>query len=234
MYLQDISEIQGKIERVKNYPSQLRELRALYRKIPPEEYIERAKNLTDKEDFEYQHKKIRIKYVATHYYIPLILSESSDEKVDYIKHIIKVPSEVTFVNDLEDYLAKGNNKFKEFDWWFFSKLDESLDEVYIPYYNPNINRISFFYPDFIFWLKKGHNYFIVFVDPKGTEHTSAYRKIDSYKELFEENGEERLFNHTGLKVKIKLFLRPGDISKTLAEYRQYWFDDIEKMLERLI
>ena len=234
VYLQDISEIQGKIERVKNYPSQLRELRALYRKIPPEEYIERAKNLTDKEDFEYQHKKIRIKYVATHYYIPLILSESSDEKVDYIKHIIKVPSEVTFVNDLEDYLAKGNNKFKEFDWWFFSKLDESLDEVYIPYYNPNINRISFFYPDFIFWLKKGHNYFIVFVDPKGTEHTSAYRKIDSYKELFEENGEERLFNHTGLKVKIKLLLRPEDISKTLAEYRQYWFDDIEKMLERLI
>jgi len=34
----------------------------------------------------------------------------------------------------------------------FSKLDESLDEVYIPYYNPNMNKISRFYPDFIFWF----------------------------------------------------------------------------------
>ncbi len=49
------------------------------------------------------------------------LSESGDEKVDYIKHIIKTPSEVRFVNDLEDYLVKSDNKFKEFDWWMFSK-----------------------------------------------------------------------------------------------------------------
>ena len=72
------------------------------------------------------------------YYIPLILSEtnSTEEKVSYIRHIIKTPSEVRFVEDLENYLAKEDNKFKEFDWWMFSKLDESLDEVYIPYYNP--------------------------------------------------------------------------------------------------
>ena len=167
--------------------------------------------------------------MANHYYIPLILS--LDEKVDYIKHIIKTQSESRFINDLEDHLTKADNKFKEFDWWLFSKLDESLDEVYIPYYNPSANKFSRFYPDFIFWLKKGDNYFIVFVDPKGTEHTSAYRKIDGYAQLFEENGKEKVFNYNEFKVRIKLLLRPEDVSKAPAEYRQYWFDNIEKMVK---
>ena len=190
-----------------------------------------VKLLSSEEDFESGHKKIIIKYIANHYYIPLILSE--DDKVNYIEHIIKTQSEVKFIKDLGGYLSKSDNKFKEFDWWLFSKLDESLDKVYIPYYNSNVNKFSNFYPDFIFWLNKGNNYFIIFVDPKGTEHTSAYRKIDGYKELFEENGKEKVFNYDGFKVKIKLLLRPEDISRTLAGYRRYWFDNIEKMLRCL-
>jgi len=226
--LEDISEIQRKVERVKDYPSQLKELQKQYGKISAEEYMQMAQNLKNEEDFETNHKKIKIKYIANHYYIPLILSD--EERLDYIKHIIKTLSEVKFIKDLEGYLARSDNKFKEFDWWLFSKLDESLDEVYIPYYNPNANKISKFYPDFIFWLLKGNEYFIVFVDPKGTEHTSAYRKVDGYKELFEENGREKCFAYNGSKVKIKLRLRPEDVSKALVEYKQYWFDDIENIL----
>lgn len=231
VYLKEISEIQKKIESVKNYPSQVKELQESYGKITPEEYIEKAKTLKDKEDFEYEHKKINIRYIANHYYLPLILSE--DEKVNYIRHIIKTKSEIKFINDLKSYVDKSNNKFNDFDWWMFSKLDESLDEVYISYYNPNVNKISWFYPDFIFWLKRGNDYFIVFVDPKGTEHTSAERKIDGYKELFEDNGKERVFNHNRFRVKIKLLLRADDVSKTSNEYREYWFDNIEKMLDGL-
>ena len=231
VYLRDIGEIEKKIGRVKNYPSQVKELQEQYGKISPQKYTEMAKNLTDEEGFESDHKKIIIRYIANHYYIPLILSK--DEKVDYIKHIIKTQSEVEFIKDLGDYLAKNDNKFKEFDWWTFSKLDESLDEIYIPYYNPNLNKISNFYPDFIFWLKKGGNYFIVFIDPKGTEHTSAYRRIDGYIQLFEESGREKEFNYNGLKVKIKLLLRPKDISSTLNKYRRYWFDSFDKMLAEM-
>lgn len=229
VYLKDISEIQKKIEKVKNYPYQVKELQEQYGKIPAEEYMKKLQALSNEEIFESEHKKIKIKYITNHYYFPIILSD--DEKIDYIKHIIKTKSEVEFINDLEDYLSKNDNKFKKFDWWMFSKIDESLDEVYIPYYNPNANKVSSFYPDFIFWLKKGDEYFIVFVDPKGSEHTDAYRKIDGYKELFEENGKEKVFNHNGFKVRIKLLLRPEDISKALAEYKQYWFDNIEKICE---
>jgi len=39
---------------------------------------------------------LKIKNIAAHYYVPLLLSE--EEKIDYIRHIIHVPSEVTFIN----------------------------------------------------------------------------------------------------------------------------------------
>jgi hypothetical protein len=109
-----------------------------------------------------------------------------------------------------------------------------VDEIYIPYYNPKENAISKFYPDFIFWAKKGKDYFIIFVDPKGTEHTSAYRKIVGYKEIFEKDGKERVFNHIGFKVIIKLSLKPKDVAYTLPEYKKYWFDDIDKMMKGVV
>ncbi|MGC9111749.1 MAG: DEAD/DEAH box helicase family protein, partial [candidate division WOR-3 bacterium] len=125
-----------------------------------------------------------------------------------------------------------DNRFKEFDWWLFSKIDESLDEVYIPYYNPNVNEISRFYPDFIFWLKKGDNYFIVFVDPKGTEHPGWADKLNGYRKIFEENYKE--INYNGVMVKVKLAFISKDASivqQRFPDHSKYWFDNIEKMLE---
>ncbi len=115
----------------------------------------------------------------------------------------------------------------------FSKIDNYLDEVYIPYYNPNSNSISPFYPDFIFWLKKGEDYFIIFVDPKGTEHSDAYRKIDGFRDLFEENGKEKVFSYNGFNIRVRLFLKVEDIAKVLSEYRDYCFDDVQKLFDSL-
>ena len=237
VYLEDIDKIKSKIEKVKECPDKNKKLENELSKLS-DEARKNIENLLIKEAteiYKFDHQSIRIKYITHHYYIPLILSEtnSTEEKISYIRHIIKIPSEVRFVEDLEDYLAKDENKFKEFDWWMFSKLDESLDEVYIPYYNPNENRISNFNPDFIFWLQKGNKYFIVFIDPKGTEHTSALRKIDGYIQLFEKNMKEKVFKYEGFKVKIKLFLRPDQVSKIPNKYRKYSFNNINKMLEVL-
>ncbi len=73
----------------------------------------------------------------------------------------------------------------------FSKLDQTLDEVYIPYYNPKVNNIAKFKPDFIFWLQKDNRYVILFIDPKGTEYTDGYRKIDGYSRIFEEEVNDK-------------------------------------------
>ena len=236
VYLEDINELQNKIEKVKSFPDRVNDLREQYGKISQEEYTEKVKNIKSEEDYEKDRRKIKIKYVAHHYYIPLIWSEtnSTEEKISYISHIIKTPSEVRFIEDLENYLATEDNKFKKFDWWMFSKLDESLDEVYIPYYNPNENKISNFNPDFIFWLQKGKKYFIVFVDPKGIEHSGWADKLNGYKNIFE--GKFKEINYNGFKVGVKLFFISRDAStarQRFPEHEQYWFSDIGKMLEIL-
>lgn len=83
------------------------------------------------ERVKYLGKSLIIRYVANHYYIQIILS-GEQQRIEYIKHIVQTPREIQFLNHLEDYVKQTDNKFNDFDWWMFSKLDESLDRVYIP------------------------------------------------------------------------------------------------------
>jgi superfamily II DNA or RNA helicase len=183
-------------------------------------------NYVKEEGIEINNKKLTIKYIQNHYYIPLIVSES--EKVDYLNHIIEVESEVKFIEQLEEYLQKDNNIFKQFDWWMFSKLDEILDEVHIPYYNPKKNNIAKFKPDFVFWMQKGNDYIILLVDPKGTEHADGYRKIDGYSKIFEtkESKRAKKYQFNGFNIKTKLLLKPRrGVADVPENYRKYWFDN---------
>jgi type III restriction enzyme len=227
--LEDISELEEKVERVKDYPTQVKKVRELYGKVSPEEYEQRSREISRVEEYTRDGKRITIKHIARHYYLPIVLSE--DGKADYIRHIIKTESEVKFIKDLEAYLSQPNNEFQQFDWWFFSKLDESLDEVYIPYYDPKTNRMARFKPDFIFWLCKGSRYWIVFVDPKGTEHVDYQRKIDGYREVFCENGKPRVFRHCGKDVTVHLFIAVQDVSRVPEKYRAFAFDGVAKLVE---
>lgn len=113
----------------------------------------------------------------------------------------------------------------------FSKLDESLDDVYLPYYDGSSNKVREFKPDFIFWLQKGDDYFIVFIDPKGTEHTDYQRKIDGYSAIFEKADMiKTLIVHHGRKVRVYVFLHTENVDVLPRRYRQYWFDDVGKVL----
>ncbi|MGI6315023.1 MAG: DEAD/DEAH box helicase family protein [Patescibacteria group bacterium] len=192
-------EIKRKIEEVRHYPERQKELDKQYGKIPRKEFERQMTLFEQAGNFEMKNQKITIKYLANHYYLPVIVSET--EKIDYLNHIINVDSEVKFVEQLEEYLAKPDNVFTQFDWWMFSKLDQTLDKVLIPYYNPKENNIANFKPDFIFWAQKGKRYLILFVDPKGTEHTDGYRKIDGYSRIFEtgeQKAKQRIFHITDL------------------------------------
>jgi len=210
-------------------------------KISKDEYKSKIKEIEsnivkEAESFYGQNERLKIKYLANHYYLPIALTET--ERADFIQHIIKHKSEVDFINELENYLQQENNFFKNFDWWYFSKIDESLDEVYIPYYQPKTNRIEKFKPDFIFWLKKGNNYIILFIDPKGTEHTDGYRKIDGYSRIFEtvKNGQRQCgnFQYNGFNILTKLLLKPKrGIADVLENYKQYWFDTFDDFANKI-
>lgn len=237
-----LNSLRQKIEKVKNAKDKEKVESLIDKefdegKISREEYKQKIKeienNIVKEAESTYSpNEKLKIKYIANHYYLPVALTES--EQADFIQHIIKHKSEVDFINELENYLQKEDNLFQQFDWWFFSKIDETLDEVYIPYYNPKTNRIDKFKPDFIFWLKKDNEYTILFIDPKGTEHTDGYRKIDGYSRIFEtgELKESRDFNGFTIKTKLLLKSRRG-IAEVLDNYKRYWFDNFDDFANKI-
>jgi hypothetical protein len=240
--LMDITELKEKVETVRQYtdPTALEKQfdeKFEKKEITSKQYkegIKQAALMVKEVKGEYGGKRLRIKHVANHYYIPIILSDEA-ERIDYVKHIIQTMSEIEFLNRLEGYLGQAGNKFNEFDWWMFSKLDESLDEVYVPYYDGTANKIREFKPDFIFWLQKGNNYSIVFIDPKGTEHTEYQRKIDGYSALFEDSdGRKKTIPHEGKNARVFAFLNTDDVDRVPKPYKRYWFDDISKVLNSVI
>ncbi|GAA8561866.1 DEAD/DEAH box helicase family protein [Helicobacter pylori] len=150
-----------------------------------------------------------------HYYTPLIKAKDCD----WLKHVVKVKSEIDFLQELQDQEITKTLQ-ENYGFWAFSKIDEHLDNLFIPYIN-NVAERRFF-PDFIFWLQKGDTQIICFIDPKGIIISDYEHKADAYK-LF----KDKIFNpkndpHCKIK-KIKVVLKfYGDKDRVGDNYRDYW------------
>ncbi|WP_120923895.1 DEAD/DEAH box helicase family protein [Helicobacter pylori] len=145
-----------------------------------------------------------------HYYTPLIKAKNCD----WLKHVVKVKSESDF---LEELLKITETLQENYDFWAFSKIDEHLDNLFIPYFNNATERK--FFPDFIFWLQKGGTQIICFVDPKGSKHTDYEHKADAYQ-LF----KDKIFNpkdnpHFKIQVVLKFY---GNKDGVGERYRDDW------------
>ncbi|GAA7831736.1 DEAD/DEAH box helicase family protein [Helicobacter pylori] len=147
-----------------------------------------------------------------HYYTPLIKAKNCD----WLKHVVKVESEIDFLKELQETETIKTLQ-ENYDFWAFSKIDEHLDNLFIPYFNNAAERC--FFPDFIFWLQKGGTQIICFIDPKGSKHTDYEHKADAYK-LF----KDKIFNpkdDPNLKIQVVLKFY-GNKDKVLDDYRDYW------------
>ncbi len=147
-----------------------------------------------------------------HYYTPLIKAKDCD----WLKHVVKVRSEIDFLQELQDQETTKTLQ-ENYDFWAFSKIDEHLDNLFIPYIN-NVAERRFF-PDFIFWLQKGDTQIICFIDPKGIIISDYQLKADAYK-LF----KDKIFNSKNdpyfkIKVVLKFY---GDKDRVGDNYRDYW------------
>jgi type III restriction enzyme len=231
-----LNSIREKIERVKAYKDAERLTEELFNKVRSEEitieeYKKKVKELPEDEETT---EDLIIRYLATHYYIPIVLTK--EETIDYIMHVIKTESERKFINELSEKLDKNPHLF-DCDWWLFSKIDETLDKLYIPYYSENSSGIGKFKPDFIFWFRKGCKYLILFLDPKGTEHAANYRKIDGYSKLFEENGEPKVFTYEEecgkMEVRVVLRFWNKSLRGVPDAYLIYYVADLDKLAEEV-
>ncbi|MCK0497559.1 DEAD/DEAH box helicase family protein [Helicobacter pylori] len=147
-----------------------------------------------------------------HYYTPLIKAKDCD----WLKHVVKVKSEIDFLQELQDQETTKTLQ-ANYDFWAFSKIDEHLDNLFIPYIDGTVERR--FFPDFIFWLQKGDTQIICFIDPKGITYADYEHKADAYK-LF----KDKIFNpknnpHFKIKVVLKFY---GDKDRVGDNYRDYW------------
>ena len=220
-----VHEIRGKIGEAKRGRSSYQEIREMVWKLGEGEI--------DRDEFdqrvlgknEVKYRDLTIKKIVEHYYLPIILG---NERADYIRHIIKVRSEVEFLSSLENWL-KGRRL--SWDAWMFTKINEFWDKIYIPYYDKKVNDYRRFLPDFVFWMCKGDEYRIVFVDPKGIEHISAQEKIDGYQDLFEENGNPKQFKYRGLNVRVRLWMFNKDSQKASKQYRRFYIDSPGRIFE---
>ncbi|EQL69455.1 DEAD/DEAH box helicase family protein [Helicobacter pylori] len=151
-----------------------------------------------------------------HYYTPLIKAKNCD----WLKHVVKVKSESDF---LEELLKITETLQENYDFWAFSKIDEHLDNLFIPYIDNGTTERKFF-PDFIFWLEKGGTQIICFIDPKGSKHTDYEHKADAYQ-LF----KDKIFNpkddpHFKIKVVLKFYGNKDDVGE---RYRDDWIKEGE-------
>ncbi len=213
-----VHELEEKIQQVKAGRASDEEIAALADKLTQGEITREAFDTKSSGKEQETFKDLTIKKILNHYYLPVVLGR---ETASYIQHIIKINSEVEFLNRLASWL--GEHK-PDWDSWMFSKLDEARDEVYIPYYDSDKNDYRRFLPDFVFWMVKGRHYRIVFVDPKGGAYTSAYHKIDGYKRLFVENGNVRHFTHGRHRISVHLFYYNASSDPSEA-YKPFWITD---------
>ncbi|MCQ2642672.1 DEAD/DEAH box helicase family protein [Helicobacter pylori] len=150
-----------------------------------------------------------------HYYTPLIKAKNCD----WLKHVVKVKSESDF---LEELLKITETLQENYDFWAFSKIDEHLDHLFIPYIDNGATERKFF-PDFIFWLQKGDTQIICFIDPKGTKIAKYEHKADWYKKLF----KDKIFNpkndpNLKIKVVLKFYGNKDDVGE---RYRDDWIKE---------
>ncbi|MGL2510222.1 DEAD/DEAH box helicase family protein [Helicobacter pylori] len=163
-----------------------------------------------KQDRTFKVDEAELLKLKEHYYTPLIKAKNCD----WLKHVVKVKSESDF---LEELLKITETLQENYDFWAFSKIDEHLDNLFIPYFNNAAERK--FFPDFIFWLQKGGTQIICFIDPKGIKISDYQHKADAYK-LF----KDKIFSSKDdpnfkIKVVLKFY---GDKDEVADGYRDYW------------
>ncbi|GAA7706157.1 DEAD/DEAH box helicase family protein [Helicobacter pylori] len=208
-------ELVKKIQEVKEYAPLDKE--TLRTKIAQGE-IDPYDTEKHKQDKTFKVDEAELLKLKEHYYTPLIKAKNCD----WLKHVVKVESEIDFLKELQETETIKTLQ-ENYDFWAFSKIDEHLDNLFIPYIDNGATERKFF-PDFIFWLEKGGTQIICFIDPKGTEHTSGIRKADAYQ-LFKGKVFTPKDNpHFKIQVVLKFY---GNKDRVPELYRDDWIKEGE-------
>lgn len=182
---------------------QLKEQLSLFSKTGADEYT-----------FNDYSLKINTDFLAEHYYNPILLTSEAHKHL--FKHIIWVRSEIEFLTQLQANRAL----LDKYEWWYFSKIDQTTDDVSIPYYDTKEQEYRNFFPDFIFWLKEkdSDKYLIKFIDPKGNEQGvgNAEDKTKGFEATFV--GQQMKYGDTEVSVELYYYNDSLGVPASVAGY----------------
>lgn len=166
--------------------------------------------------------EINTDFLVEHYYNPILLTSETHKQL--FKHIIWVPSEVEFLKELN--INKGI--LDKYEWWYFSKIEQTTDNVSIPYYDKGEQEYRNFFPDFIFWLKEKNSdkLIIKFIDPKGNRvgTGNAEDKAKGYANVF--NGHTVKYDNKDVDVDLYFYNEPTGVNESV---KNYFTKDFNKM-----
>lgn len=168
--------------------------------------------------------EVNTDFLAEHYYNPILLTSETNKQL--FKHIIWIDSEVEFLRKLNE----NRTELEKYDWWYFSKLDETTDDISIPYYDSGLQEYRNFFPDFIFWLKEkgSDNLIIKFIDPKGNRVGTGNTedKAKGYENIF--NGHAVKYEDKEVTIDLFFYNEPTGVNQSV---RSYFTKDFKTMFK---
>ena len=166
-------------------------------------------------------------FLVEHYYNPVLLVKEKYHR-SLFKHIIREDSEYEFFTNL--CKPENRNILNNYEWWYFSKIDQTTDDVSIPYYDTREQEFRNFFPDFIFWIKPkdSDKLIIKFIDPKGNVvgTGNAEDKAKGYENLF--NGHSIKYNNKEVQIDLFFYNEPAGVNESVKDY---FTKDFKKMFE---
>ncbi|HOF45129.1 MAG TPA: DEAD/DEAH box helicase family protein [Candidatus Pacearchaeota archaeon] len=192
------------------------------KKITLKEYKEKIKELATKDSFEALNNYLEFKILEEHYYSPILFKKDSE----HFQHIIKEQSEIDFLEALKNYLTDKHSNLKSCEWWYFSKIDQAIDKIGIPYFDSELGEYRTFFPDFIFWLKKNNKYYLKFIDPHGVQFIgNSADKIDGFNQF--KSDLANLKNKNIHNAEMYFYNEQGVPHGVDSAYSQYWTSNFE-------
>lgn len=188
------------------------------------EQLTLLKSQNELQTFSYNGLKLDINtdFLKEHYYNPILLGREANKQL--FRHIIWIPSEVEFLKELNN----NRDKLDKYEWWYFSKIEETTDEVSIPYYDSAEQEFRNFFPDFIFWLKEkdSDKLLIKFIDPKGNRLATgnAEDKARGYERIF--NGHTVKYDDKDVDIDLFFYNDPTGVNQSV---KGYFTKDFDKM-----
>lgn len=191
-----------------------------------QEQLDLFNSIDKPNNYSYNGLKLELNtdFLVEHYYNPIILTSEAHKQL--FKHIVWVPSEVEFLKKLQE----NRDKLEKYEWWYFSKIDQTTDDVSIPYYDTREQEYRNFFPDFVFWLKPkdSEKLIIKFIDPKGNVvgTGNAEDKAKGYENIF--NGHTIKYQNKEVQIDLFFYNDPKGVNESV---RDYFTEDFKKMFE---